>query len=198
MNNCEPCEILLSTWFDGELDRPGQVELLDHLVRCPVCRDFYLEGRGLEGLLGLVRESSSARVPPPEVWQRIESATTTPSNVVPFWRRVPAWGLRAAAMLVLAVGLGVILRTEPFTLAPRPSDAEIGLGQSDAEMTEDRFIELTREVLGADRRYHVAFYEVMGQVMLDTTGEEASPEGRIPRFENDEVADADSPSRNPA
>ena len=61
--------------------------------------------------------------------------------------------------------------------------AEVRLGV-DTQMSEERFVELTKEVLGADARYHNAMYEIMGQVVSETTpAQEASSDGYIDRSE---------------
>jgi hypothetical protein len=62
--------------------------------------------------------------------------------------------------------------TGPTTGAP----AEIHLGANPAGMDDAHFVELTREVLGADRRYRTAFYEVMKQVVQDSGEREGSPD----------------------
>jgi predicted anti-sigma-YlaC factor YlaD len=182
MRDCEHYETLLSTWLDDQLDRAGQIECLDHVVRCPACRDFYLDARALDGLIAAMRPDGAAEAPPPEVWKRIERATRGERRR-PARRRVPAWALQAAAVLVVA--LGVTLATWNDSFAPRPPADEVVLGQG-GDMTEARFVELTKEVLGADPRYRAAMQRVLEQVARDTaraveaSSEEAAPwpEGR--------------------
>jgi predicted anti-sigma-YlaC factor YlaD len=184
MNSHEDYEILVSSWIDGQLERPRQVEMLDHLARCESCRQFYLEARGLEGLMASVREPRAAEPPSPQVWDRIEFASRRRRARVPSWRRrVPAWAMQAAAVLVVAVGLGVVFWGGRANLAPRPADAEIVLGEATGQMTETRFVDLTKEVLRADRRYHAAMHEVMEHVLRDTTVREASGEVTPARLE---------------
>jgi len=184
MNSHEQYEILVSSWIDGQLERPQQVEMLDHLARCETCRMFYLEARGLEGVLAAVREPATAEPPSPEVWKRIEFASRRRSTSTPSWhRRVPAWAMQAAAVLVVAVGLGVVFWGGRGDFAPRPADAEVVLGEATGQMTETRFVGLTKEVLRADRRYHAAMHEVMEQVLRDTTVREASGEVTPARLE---------------
>ncbi len=108
MKNCETYESLVSAWLDDELDRPGQVEFLDHLVRCASCREFYLDARALDGLVGAVRTPAEATQPLPDVWQRIERETRTDRSRSAR-RRIPAWALQAAAVLVVGVGLSVMV-----------------------------------------------------------------------------------------
>lgn len=187
MKNCEHFETLVSTWLDGQLDRRGQIECLDHVVRCASCRDFYIDARALDGLVAAVRTPAEAEAPSPDVWKRIEWAARKKSQR-PARRRIPAWALQAAAVMVIAVGLSFMV-WNGVQVAPPPTETEIVLG-SDTEMTETRFIELTREVLRSDRRYHSAMFEIMEQVVRDTTAsDEASPEDLLQHSEESEAGD---------
>jgi predicted anti-sigma-YlaC factor YlaD len=187
MSSCEHHETLVSAWLDGQLERNEQVECLDHLVRCGACRGFYLEARALDGLVAALRTPAGAAAPSPEIWKRIEWAARRKTTQRPARRRVPGWALQAAAVLVVAVGLSVLLWNN--RVAPAPAQAEVLLGQG--TMSEERFVELTREVLQADRRYHSAMFQIMEQVVHDTaeTGE-ASSEGTIQR--TDEINGGES------
>ena len=196
MKNCEHYEILLSSWLDDQLDRAGQVELLDHVVRCDSCREFYLDARGLDGLVAAVRTPAGAERPSLEVWKLIKRDARR-SEETTMWQRLPLWARQAAAVFVVAIGLGVLMWNAPFTVAPPPGDVEIRLGEDAGNMTEDRFIELTREVLRADRRYHLALYQVMDQVVRETAVQEASFEDTTPPYKGDEVSEVDI-TRNPA
>ncbi len=196
MKSCERYETLLSTWVDGQLDREGQVECLDHVVRCEACRGFYLDARALDGWVAAVRTPAEAAPPPAEVWKRIEWVTRADRRRRAGWR-VPARALQAAAVFVVAVGLGVAVWSG--RVVPAPEQAEVLLGQG-TDMTATRFVELTREVLRADPRYHSAMYEVMEQVVRDTTAnEEGSPEGLTQRSEERDVTESnETTARIPA
>jgi predicted anti-sigma-YlaC factor YlaD len=178
MHDCEHYETLLSTWLDGELDHDGQIEALDHLVRCEPCRDFHREIRALDGWVAALREPAG-------------TAAAAPA------RRVsPAWAWRAAAVLVVALGVWALL-WRGGAVAPAPAEAEISLGRG--TMTEHRFVELTREVLQADRRYHAAMYEVMRRVVRETTPvREASLETGVRAEERPGPDGAEAAGRNPA
>ncbi|HMC82344.1 MAG TPA: zf-HC2 domain-containing protein, partial [Candidatus Polarisedimenticolia bacterium] len=103
MRDCEQHEIRISAWMDEELDREGQEAMLDHLVRCPGCRDFYLGARGLAGLAAAIRTQARAPAPSPEVWRLIERSARSSkiarrSGRVALWtRRVPMRGWAVAA-----------------------------------------------------------------------------------------------------
>lgn len=196
MSACEHCEILLSTWHDGELDHGGQFEMLEHLVRCAGCREYYLGARGLAGLVAAVRTPVAAEVPSPELWSRIElSARPEKSSHLPAarawsrWFPAPAWGAAAVAAILL-----VLFNTpwEKPRIAPVPnlSFTEIRLGENPEGMDEERFVELTKKVLGADRKYRMAFYEIMKQVVEDTHGDEPSSDLLLKQGEKREGAEA--------
>ncbi len=185
MKNCESYESLVSVWLDDELDRPGQVECLDHLMRCASCRGFYLDARALDGLVGAIRRPTEA-TEPSHVWKRIERATRK-DRARPARRRIPAWALQAAAVIVVGVGLSFMVWSGRMLEAPLPDQAEVVLGENSGQMTDTRFVELTMEVLRAERHYHSAMLEVMGQVVRDTAEtREASDEGLIEASENSE------------
>ena len=43
MKGCEYYEVEISALLDGESDPARAVEILDHVTRCPSCRQFYQE-----------------------------------------------------------------------------------------------------------------------------------------------------------
>ena len=186
MSDCDRHEVLISSWIDGEIDRAEQVEMLDHLVRCARCREFYLGARSLSGLLAAAGVAAAAEVPSPEVWTRIEHAADSggsdqASGAGRAWAsRVPRGALAAAAaVLVVVLGAFVARRSWP-PASPEPQRQVISLGEDAGRMDDARFVALTAEVLRADRRYRTAFYEVMRQVTLDTGETEASVDIRRP------------------
>jgi len=191
MRDCEHCEVLVSAWHDSELDREGQVEMLDHLVRCPDCRDFYLAARGLADLVATVREPVAAEEPSPEIWRRIERSAQAREPVAgrrrPWMLRFPgrAWAAAAAVALLLLFGPALVRDRIPSPF-PAPSGAEIRIGENPGGMDDARFVEVTRAVLGADRRYREAFYEVMKQVVQDTQGGEPTMDQLPPPPEGQE------------
>jgi hypothetical protein len=182
MKDCEHYETLISAWQDGELDRPGQVEMLDHLVRCAGCRDFYLGARGLTGLVAAVGGAEVGERPSPEVWRRIQRAagsreSSSKRGAKPWWRLpAPVWAGAAAALVALLVILAI-------PRGGRPAAADIRLGGNPGGMDDLRFVEVTRMVLGADRRYRTAFYEIMKQVVRDTEENQPSRDILPPRGE---------------
>lgn len=176
MKSCEDYQSRISGWLDGELADAGRLELLDHFARCAACRRFYLEARALDGLVAGIAEAPGEPLPR-EMWERI--AARAGGSVVGRIRtsRRSTWMLRVAALLALALGVGYWqLRESARPASPQPaSQIEVLLEQDQGEMSETRFVELTTEVLRADRRFHRAMLEVMEQVVADTS-DERSPE----------------------
>lgn len=195
MTDCERYEILVSSWIDDELDRSDESEMLDHLARCPDCREFYIGARSLAGLVAVVGTASKAELAPPEVWKRIETEAVSRrlsgagrTSGRPR-RHLPVWARQTAAAVVLAVSLGALLWKARPAVVPRPLDAIVNLGEDRGRMSNTRFVELTKEVLRADRKYQVALYQVMDQVVRDTRALEDSwedpPSHREPPVERE-------------
>ena len=83
--------------------------------------------------------------------------------------------------------------------APLPVQAEVVLGENVGQMTDTRFVELTKEVLRADRQYHSAMHEIMEQVVRDTAApREASDERWGEASENGESGEPGAGPRQPA
>ena len=64
------------------------------------------------------------------------------------------------------------LRNEAAVVARAGDEIEVELGSRQGEMTEDRFLEITTEVLEADSRYQRAMFQVMDSVMEDRASTE--------------------------
>jgi hypothetical protein len=177
MKTCEEFEMLASAFVDDELSREETVSLLDHLAVCEGCRFFYRQTRSLDETLS---GSPAAEVLPAHAWQRIESRVRRRRPVM------PAWGLRAAAGVFLAIVIWQIaqLRVSPLQDS-RP--IEVSLEGAKGAMTDGRFIELTSEILRADRRYHAAMLQVMTEVNQATGIERVSEESSSSEGEEGEM-----------
>ena len=183
MNRCEHFELLVSAWLDGALTRDEQIECVDHLVRCSACRRFYVDARALDGLVAALRRPATAAPPDAATWQRIERASR------PARRKTPVWMLQAAALATLALSLYLaVSSTNRGVPGPVAQRDEIVLGVG-GNMTDARFVELTKEVLRAEPRYRSAMHEVLDQVMRDATSREV-PTGEFatPAFESSRQA----------
>lgn len=99
---CDEREQLIE-YIYGESDAKQRQKVEAHLTDCHVCRT---EVAGLRS----VRDDLLAwEVPRHEaIWRPV-----TPAPVIPLWRRMPTWGLAAAASVLFAAGLagGIGART---------------------------------------------------------------------------------------
>ena len=180
-STCEAFELSLSAMIDGELESPEQLLVIDHLLACAPCRDFYRQARALGSLVMSESATQAVEPAPLEVWDRIVTETGLQererldrSGAVLFsgpWlrrhRHVPR-ALGLAAALVVAVGLWLLRPTAPDTRALGPADdsdvVEVVLEQDKGAMSDERFLELTTEILKADRGYHRKMLEIMSVV----------------------------------
>jgi len=159
MKGCEYYEVEISALLDGESDPARAVEILDHVTRCPSCRQFYQEVRSFQSMVDEMQENlgqapaqKAALAEGPGVWERLRA--------VPQW----AWGMAAA--LVVAVGLWG-LHTGGI-LSPYASNSDepvqITLESDKESMNDRRFMEVMTELLQADRRYHQAMFDVLSSI----------------------------------
>ncbi|MFN7943178.1 MAG: zf-HC2 domain-containing protein [Thermoanaerobaculia bacterium] len=157
MNDCIAHEETLSAWLDGETTGEDAALALEHTLGCASCREFYLAARDLGRRLGATAAAPPA-VPAP-VWDRIRAQAGFERQTVVAWR---GYGFLAkAAMLV--VGLGAVLLLARGPAAPGA-----------AEMSDARFVAMTRELLESDPRYQRTLYQVLRSAPALSRGE--SPE----------------------
>lgn len=174
MSDCETCETSISALADGELPPEELLPTLDHLAACPSCQAFYRDVRALAAALpagaGHAASFESPGEAPEEIWHRIEEAAA-PALVRT--GRVRPWAMRLAAAVLLVASLWGVLAAVRFT---HPADApiEVTLGEDRGRMTEQRFLDLTVELLRSDSRYHREMLHVLSAV-LEQGGRQESP-----------------------
>jgi anti-sigma factor RsiW len=174
MKICEEYELLASAFVDDELSREETMSLLDHLATCDSCRLFYREARSLqEAVISL----PDPAVLPKAAWQRIESRARSNRPVVP----APVWRIAAGFFLAILVWQVAQVRVAPLS---DPQLVQVSLEESRGSMSDARFVELTAEVLRADRRYHQAMLEVMREVNQVTGIERVSEESVLSEGES--------------
>ncbi len=204
---CEVFEASLSALIDGELEAPEQLPAVDHLLECASCRDFYRQARAL-GSMVTSATTTSAELAPPEVWDRIATET----GLAELGRKQRARGhrryrlgaLQLAAVLVAALGLWFLWPAVDDAPTSRPAGdtgvINVVLEQDRGSMSDERFLELTTEILKADRGYHRKMLEIMRVVddlaaPPEGSGDEpavAARDGRR-RIAAEDGADNDSP-----
>ena len=192
-STCEAVQASLSALLDGELDALEFAPVVDHLVDCADCRRFHEQARSLDGLVATAAGIGRDTPPAPEaVWDRIV-AEPAPQARRSWSRSWPAWASAAAASLVLGLGLAFVAFDGQAARSPGLPDSggseteETVLIAGRGAMTEARFVELARELLQADRRYHRAMYEVIQTATSGRKDREGSAEVRIVDSEDDRV-----------
>lgn len=121
---CDEIRDGIPEWLHGSLDRARRAEVTDHLATCSRCRE---EADLLQEILDTAPE------PPPglaaaiqaRLWEEMESRRGDPARgrkaarearVVPFPRglsRGRAWWLSAAALILAALGVGILWKEAP-------------------------------------------------------------------------------------
>lgn len=187
MSDCESYEMSLSALADGELPAEDLLPTLDHLAECPSCQAFY---RDLRALAAVLPSSDPRRLAasapgeaPEEIWRRIETAAAPALSRT---GRARPWAMRLAAALVLVAGLWGALAVVRSPLRPAEEPIEITLGEDRGRMSEQRFLDLTVELLRADSRYHQEMFQVLSAVLETGGRQETSVDYDAPLPEGDD------------
>lgn len=176
MKRCKEYEVELSALIDGESDPATAIELLDHMIQCASCSEFYRELRSFQSL---VDDMSPESVP-----QSVAAPARRERR--PRWLgAAPRWAWGVAAVLIVAVGAIGLWVAGPFEPSsdsgPGPTEEGmvIQLGEDSGDMDEQRFVELAAELLRADSRYQQEMYQILGQVgQTAERGESSALEAR--------------------
>jgi hypothetical protein len=160
MSVCERYRIEMSALLDGEADPAAALAILDHAAACAGCRAFWREMRRGQALLDRLAPAAEPAAADPQ-------PAVAPRGRRGFRTRTPQWAWGLAALLILAVGLGAVgLMDRPWR-DRTPLEGElltVRLEEDPGGMDELRFVEMTTELLRADRRYHEKMYEVLDRV----------------------------------
>jgi len=178
---CEQYQVQLSALLDDEIEPHEMRAVLDHVLGCPDCARFYREARGLQLIVERIEPAAAERSASAPA--RVTAATRDRARerAAGWLRPRPAWGWAAAVVVAAAAGLwGGSHWLEAPTPALRAGSEQVG-GESWSEaaeetraaieipgdgtsMNEERFVELTVELLRADRRYQQEMSAVLKQV----------------------------------
>lgn len=170
MNNPEMMEIQVSALIDGELARSAMLNVIDTLLEDEQCRRFYRQAREIDLALESTRPRGETRGASTELWDRIEAAARKGGSAAEGtpaaqrFSRHPWWLFRAAAAVLVLAGVVAI---GGFMLSPSNGDLQvidIVANRSTQVMDDERFIELTAEILQADPRYHRAMLDIVEAV----------------------------------
>lgn len=169
INERELFEANLSAILDGELDGEEMRKAIDALICDRDLRQFWAESREMHRGMSAPSGNRAGITPREDLWENVLREASPRARVIPLSGaniRVFA----AAATILLAVGLslsGVLHVDIPFF---QPEQKTIQLAGNSGSMSEDRFIELTTELLQADPRYHRKMLEVMQTVNQQAYG----------------------------
>ena len=176
-------EIEISTLLDGELSGEEMRLAVDALVERDDLRQYWKQSRQLDRNLHLRRGGETEPVSD-EVWNRIERQAGLGRARVISMPRMTTRAWAAAASLFLIIRLSAV----GVWQLPSPAGATektVQLGSNEGNMTEERFLALTTELLQADSRYHRKMLEVMEVVNQQAYGRrEGSGQLNNPRSES--------------
>jgi hypothetical protein len=190
MNDCEEYRINMSALMDGELGSEELGDTIRHLASCAVCLK---EFESFQALQKRVNHEVKAPAVPARLWQAISQEKSASPKAIsqplhPNLGRI----LRLAAVIVVCFGLGYILSKPVFHLPKADPNSPIVLASAPSSMTEDRFLELTRELLTADPSYHRKMYLILsalinrfGEGNLQSMKESQNPVPIAPIVEKD-------------
>lgn len=187
MSDCETYETSISALADGELPMEDLLPTLDHLAECASCQAFYRDVRALAAALParsrkLPLPAAATGEAPEEIWRRIEAAATA----LPRTRQRGPWAMRLAAAVLLVASLWGALAVVRSAQRPAGEPIEITLEDDRGRMTEQRFLDLTVELLRADSRYHQEMLQVLTAVIDRRTRPETAIDYDAPFPEGNE------------
>jgi hypothetical protein len=168
MSDCERHQETLSAFLDGETSPAEALPALDHLLRCAACRGFYGKARALQQQLAASARAESAA--PPAVWERIVADAAGAPARRGSMALLRSWAPRLAAAFVLGLAawsgyaLGGGAGPGMLGLAGEATASQVEIEVGAGGMTDSRFLDLTLEILRADRRYHDKLLEVLTAV----------------------------------
>jgi negative regulator of sigma E activity len=157
MHACDEYQMKVSAMMDGELPAEEIEGTVRHLAACEECMQEFKVFQKLQHRVN--RELAQPSVSP-QAWEAIRRrATEAPKTIfIPF--KSPAVRIAAmAAAVILCFGLGYLMN-QPSTILQDPN-APIVLASQPGQMTDDKFLALTRELLTADPEYHQKMYMIL-------------------------------------
>jgi hypothetical protein len=176
MKPCEEYQINLSAMMDGELSTEELTETVKHVAVCTDCLQVMQQFQNLQQHLCAEIIAPSA---PADLWQQIkdEAAPARKAKFIPLQTRWVRY-ISMAAVFVLFFGMGYLLKTPTITtlqggmpVSMKNASSPIVLASDAGKMTDEHFLELTRELLSANPVYHRKMYLIL-QALNKDGGEE--------------------------
>ncbi len=165
MNKCEHYQSELSALLDGEASLSGAIELLDHLVACSTCRDFFEELRSFQEHVDRLAEPLAV-ASRPATGRRFSSSVVT----VPQW----AWGLAAAVTLMVTVFSINMVRNSQGDPTFLSTPTSVSVAENSLPMSEERFVEIVTELLQDGRRYHNDTIRILDRFQYPSSDDEVA------------------------
>ena len=161
MNNCEEYQVNISAMLDGELQGRELAETVNHLAECDECMAVFRSFQALQTRI-------DTEIEPPEVpegiWDGIESEAVYKPKTVKLRSHIYTI-IGIAAALFFFAALGYYIQQPAIPVIDK--NAPIVLAGHKGRMTEERFLELTRELLTADSKYHRKMYYILSTLQTD-------------------------------
>jgi hypothetical protein len=160
MHECDEYQMKVSALMDGEMPAEEIEGTVRHLAACEECLQ---EFKVFQKLQNRVNRELAQPVVSPQTWERIQrQAAKAPKAIfIPFKSRAMRIAALAAAV-ILCFGLGYLMN-RPTPILP-VSTGPIVLASQPGQMTDERFLALTRELLTADPEYHQKMFMILSSL----------------------------------
>ena len=174
MSNCEEYQLNLSAMLDGELKGEALSRTVKHLAVCSDCLKVF---NAFQSLQARVEAEAAAPPLPPHLWLRIEAQGRRKEKpkVLSFFQSHAVKYISAAAALFIFFALGYYLRKPALPSAKMDLNAPVVLAGNPGRMSEERFLEITRELLSAEPKYHRKMYLILHSLGAGNWGEGMEP-----------------------
>jgi len=163
MKTCEEYQIDISAMLDGELTPAEIAATVQHLAKCSECERVFEEFQLLQEKVD--KEYSRPAVPQ-ELWKNIQSKTIHEQQSTDLTGRVIEFRKWAFRIISVAAGIAITFTAGYFLGKPSapllidPSTPII-LASQKGSMSDERFQQLTRELLIADQKYQQKMYFIL-------------------------------------
>jgi hypothetical protein len=163
MSQCERFEVQISSLIDGELSQGEMRPLMDHIIQCPLCQSFHQEAETLQKLTDDLMLATELEISPVALTEEPQPRRFSLS----LFPAAQQWAWGAAAAVILAIGLTAAQVIPDPTGLFRPNVAAAQVITLEAEagsMDNARFVELSTELLQADKQYHRMMFDLLDQI----------------------------------
>ena len=182
--DCEYYQMNISAMLDGELSGSELAETVEHLSQCENCRK---EMEMFRKMQEKVDSDYVDEAVPRNVWKNIERITKAEKKpvVVEFKDNVYKI-IAAAAVLIIIFGAGYFFG-RPGTVLMQDGRSLINLASQtqQQQMSDDQFIDMTRQLMNADPRYQVRMYMILHSLF------DQNIEGGFDPMRNEEANETD-------